>query len=265
MVGVEKENNETKAQLEKNLFTWKNTHAGKTAKVSLFSKSFSFIVLNPTWFTVLWIWPALSHICLGGPSSSVSPTHNCGSLLILQGSVQKKFPWPCPAPLCIMRSCTHIVNSLFSLSFTNLYYLSHYSNCHNVLCIGGIREVFLNGFSIFTTKYDQMRSETLKMPSVIKTLRKTSQVDIQNSGTFLPDSKTLQEQGWACLCQGRWKPWLLAALWIYLLAAVSAFLRKKACITHSSLKAALDSAASPETLAFTSQEEWAPQGLGTAK
>ena len=64
-----------------------------------------------------------SCMCLGG-SPPVSPTQNHGILLILQGSVQEKLPSPCPAPLCIMGSCTHAVHPLFSLSFTNLYNFS---------------------------------------------------------------------------------------------------------------------------------------------
>lgn len=55
-VEVEKENNETKAQHEKNLegiFHWKTTHDGRTAKGSLFNNVLSFTVLNSTGFPVL--------------------------------------------------------------------------------------------------------------------------------------------------------------------------------------------------------------------
>lgn len=68
-------------------------------------------------------------------------------------------------------------------------------------------------------------------------MRRASQVDIQNnSGPFLPDPTTSEQQSWVCVME---------ALSSIRLTHLPAFLRKKAGTTHSSLKAALDSAASP--------------------
>lgn len=64
-------------------------------------------------------------------------------------TAKKKLPSPCPAPLRIIGSCTHVVNSLFSLSCNyKRVQPSHPSTCHNVLCIGGIQELsFLMGLA----------------------------------------------------------------------------------------------------------------------
>lgn len=58
-------------------------------------------------------------------------------------TAKKKLPSPGPAPLRIIGSCTHVVNSLFSLSCNyKLVQPSHHSTCHNALRIGGIQELF---------------------------------------------------------------------------------------------------------------------------
>lgn len=68
---------------------------------------------------------------------------------------------------------------------------------------------------------------------MIKILRRASQVDTQNnSETFLPVSTNLQEQSWACVL-GALAPGGLTDLPPSMVA--SAFLKKEACATHSSL------------------------------
>lgn len=195
-----------------------------------------------------------SCLCLGGPSS-VSPTHNCGILLMPQDSVQKKSPVPCPAPLCIMRRCTHVVNSLFNLSFTNLHNLSHHSTCHSALCIGGIQENF-NGFSIFTTIWsNEARNTKDAIRNQDKEKNKPHRYPEQLRNIFTRVHDPARAELGHCPGSPGWlrdRPPCRGALSF----PEEGGLPKPPQLPNS---------CSPGTLAFASQEELAPQGLATAQ
>lgn len=185
---------------------------------------------------MLWIRPALSHI-----RAFVWEVILCVPNSHLWNSPHPPRLGPKEAPRALPCSTLHyeklypVVNSLFNLNFTNLHNLSHPSTCHSALCIGGIQENF-DGFSIFTTKYDEVRNIKDAIRDQDMGKNKPCRYPEQ------PESTTLQSRAGSVSRQ----PWS----GIYLPAALSsAFLRQKA------LEAALDSAASPGTLAFTSQEE----------
>lgn len=162
-----------------------------------------------------------------------------------------------PMPLCIMGSCAHVGPSLFRLSFTNLYSFPILAP----VTVLGAQKAFkkkniFNAFSTFTTKYNQRRLDILKRPQVIKIVSKPSRYLQQLLEHFYQIPRSYKSRPGPV----SWKLWLLVASQIRSPVTVSlASLRNQARVAHSSLKAALDKAASPGIPALTSQEERAPR------
>lgn len=70
---------------------------------------------------VLWIRPSFTFtsLCLWRVHSSISQIQ-CWNSLTFPDSVPGKFPLSCPPLPYIIETCTHAIDSLFSLSFTNI-------------------------------------------------------------------------------------------------------------------------------------------------
>lgn len=169
-------------------------------------KSFSFIVLNSTWFTA---------------ESDLGRTTFCIPNSEPQNSLHAPKFSPRKAPTALPCFTLHYgkffpCGKLLILpEFYKPVYLPHDSTCHNVLCIGGIQEIFLKSKSDRAHLSKNRSNEVRNIKVVI------GNQSIKNMPSRYPKqlwnifTRFHKVQSWGCVMEalGSWLPHQSAQLW----------------------------------------------------